>query len=163
MNTVAHPDMVTRAARPRLGKTFQMAALAYIGWNVVVSIVGLIAKLPDLPASHAHTDRLTFGQVLAGNGTIMSPPLVLMIIIGVLVAASTSSRAWISRGAAALTALLVGLSVIDETTGFSDKPALYSTGKWHLCIALGTVFDILGIAVVITGVLWAIASRPPQS
>ena len=152
MSTAAQPQTCTHvAASPDRRRCFLLTVAGYIGWNVVAAVVGLIAKLPDIPASHAHTDRLTLGQVLAGNGTIMSPPLVLMIPVGLLAWASMTSRVWVSRAATLITAALVAV--------FGDKPALYSTGKWHLCIALGTMFDIFGVAVMITGLLWAIATR----
>jgi hypothetical protein len=159
MSTVAQSDTVALTVRSSRGRMFVLATLAYIAWNVVVSIIGLIVKLPDLPAAETHADRLTLGQVVADTGTIMSPPLALMILVGLLAWASTNSRAWVSRAATAATVLLVGLSVVAESTGFGEKPTTYSSGKWHLCIALGTVFDVLGVAVLLTGVLSAIASR----
>jgi hypothetical protein len=159
MSAIAQPETATGMTVLNKGRAFLLASYVYIGVCVVISIIGLIAKLPDLPSSHAHTDSLTVGQVLVGNGTIMSPPLVLLIPIGLLAWGSTASRVWVARVTTAILTLLVAASVKDETQGFNDKPALFSSGKWHLCIALGVVFDIMGFVVVIAGILWVFARR----
>jgi uncharacterized membrane protein YciS (DUF1049 family) len=153
MSAIACPQDVAVTSKFNRRRALQLAALAYIATCVLISIVGLFAKLPDLPQTHAHTDKLAISQVLVGNGTIMSPPLMFMIAFGVLLWAATLSRVWIARVTTVILMLVVA-SAIDETEGFNDKPTLYSIGKWHLSLALGTVFDIVALAVIITGILW---------
>jgi hypothetical protein len=161
MGTVAQPQAITHVAASRARRRWFLVAVAgYIGWNLVASIVGLIAKLPDLTTTHAHTDKISVGQVLVGSGTIMSPPLVAMVVVGLLAwTATTVSRAWLSRAATVLTTLIFAGTLVAESTGFGDKPALFSDGKWHLCIGLGIAFDLVALAAFVAGVLWMIAPR----
>jgi hypothetical protein len=159
MSAIACPQDIAATSKFNRRRALQLATLAYIATCVLISIVGAFAKLPDLPQTLAHTDKLTISQVLVGNGTIMSPPLVFMIAFGVLLWAATLSRVWIARATTVILMLVVGISAIDETEGFNDKPTLSSIGKWHLSLALGTVFDIVALALIITGILWLFARR----
>jgi hypothetical protein len=138
------------------------AVWAYVGYNVVASIVGLAVKLPDLPATHAHTDRLSLGQVLFTNGTIMSPPLVLMIVVVLLLIGSSARRLWLARICTGLLIVGVGVTAVDEAVGFGDKPALYSQDKWDLALSIGSMFLIVAAMVVIAGAVRIYASRRPQ-
>ncbi len=49
---------------------FTWAVAVFIGYNVLVSVIGLIAKLPDVVASGAKTDSITIGQVLYGTARL---------------------------------------------------------------------------------------------
>jgi hypothetical protein len=131
---------------------FTCAVAVFIGYNVLVSVIGLIAKLPDVVASGGKTDSITIGQVLYGNGTIMSPPLFTMVAAALLLWGARARRLVIAGVCTAVLALVTAVASIDEVGGFSPKPVIYSAAKWDLAIALGTIFAVIGVAVVATGI-----------
>jgi hypothetical protein len=118
----------------------------------LASIIGLVAKLPDLPATHARTDHLSVSQVLFGDGTIMSPPLVLMVVVVLLLLGSTVRNIWGARVCTGLLILGVAVTAVDEAIGFGNRPALYSDAKWNLALTIGSVFIVVAAAVVVTGI-----------
>lgn len=133
---------------------FVISVWAYVAYNVVASVVGLLVKLPDLPATHAHTDHLSVGQVLFTDGTIMSPPLVFMLAVVFLLLGSSARHLVVARVCAVLLIVGVGLTAVDEAGGFSNKPHLYSAGKWDLALTVGSIFVVLAALAVISGITW---------
>jgi hypothetical protein len=131
---------------------FSWAVAVFIGYNVLVSVIGLIARLPDVTASGATTDSITIGQVLYGNGTIMSPPLVTMAAGALLLWGARAGRLLIACACTAVLVAATALASIDEVEGFSPRPLIYTTGKWDFAIALGVIFAVIGAAVVVTGI-----------
>jgi hypothetical protein len=125
-----------------------VTGLAYIGYNVVASIVGLIAKLPDVTSTHQKTTTITVGQFLS-DGTIVSPPLFLMVAAALLLWGATNRRAFIARTCTLALAVGVALTVIAEVTGLSPRPSLFTEAKWNLAIAVGIIFAAFGAAVIV--------------
>lgn len=135
-------------------RAFVGTVVLFIAVNVVVSLVALLAKLPDLPHTHATTDRITVGTVLWGDGSIVSPPLAFMVVVGVLLWCATRRQTWLAGASTLL--IMVGTIVmaIDEfggDGGLKNKPALYSRSKWDLALILGWIFIVTGVAVVVSG------------
>lgn len=139
-----------RVGNPRTAFTWAVAV--FIGYNVLVSVIGLIAKLPDVVASGAKTDSITIGQVLYGNGTIMSPPLVSMVAAALLLWGARARRLLIAGACTTVLTLLTAVASIDEVEGFSPRPLIYSAAKWDFAIVLGTIFAVIGVAVVAAGI-----------
>jgi hypothetical protein len=150
-------------SKSRMRRVFLAAICAYIAINVAVSLIGLLFKLPDLPATQATTDAITVGQVLVSPGTIVSPPLLFMLIAVLLLWGVTSRVTWLSITCTVLIALGAGITAVDEYGGLLLRPIQYSQGKWDLVLVLGSVFIAVAAVVAISGVAWmamAIA-RPP--
>jgi hypothetical protein len=141
---------------PRTAFTWVVAV--FIGYNVLVSAIGLIAKLPDVVASGAKTDSITIGQVLYGNGTIMSPPLVAMVAAALLLWGARARRFLVACACATVLTLVTAVASLDEVEGFSPRPAIYTAAKWDLAIVLGVIFAIIGVAVVVSGIWYLITS-----
>jgi hypothetical protein len=140
-------------------RVFFAAAWAYVGYNVVASAVGAAVGLPDLPASHAATVHLTVEQALLSQGTIMSPPLVTMVIAALLLwAAASARRAWMCRACTAVLVVGITLTALDTSGGMGDKPALYSAGRWDLALAIGWVFVVVAACAAVSGVVWLVQS-----
>ena len=137
-------------SKPRTA--FAWAVAVFIGYNVLVSVTGLIAKLPDVATSGARTDSITIGQVLYENGTIMSPPLVAMVVAALLLWGARVGRPVIAWAGTTVLTLLTAVASLDEVEGFSPRPAIYSAAKWDFAIGLGVVFAVIGVAVVATGI-----------
>jgi hypothetical protein len=76
---------------------FTAAIIAYIGYNIIATLVGIIARLPDVTTTHATTDQVPLGQVIF-------------------------------------------------------RPSLFSPAKWYVAVVAGTIYGVIGLAVVITGV-----------
>lgn len=126
----------------------------FVSVNVVLSAVALVAKLPDLPHTHATTDHISLGTVLWGNGSIISPPLAFMVVVGLLLWGAVSGRRWLSGACTSLIVLAVAVMAVDEYTGdggLHNKPQLYSQAKWNLALTLGWVFIAAAAAVVASG------------
>jgi len=145
---------------------FAGAVGVFVAVNVLLSVVALAAKLPDLPHTHATTDRLSIATVLWGGGSIISPPLVVMVVLALLLWAVLGRRPWLSRASAGLIVAGTLVMAIDEFAGdggLKAKPALYSQTKWDLALSLGWIFIISAAAVVVTGVGWLATSiRNPR-
>jgi hypothetical protein len=146
--------MSAALSKSRMRRVFLVAACVYIGVNVVVSLIGLLFKLPDLPATQATTDAITVGQVLVSPGTIVSPPLLFMLIAALLLWGVTSRMTWLSRACTILIALGAGTTAVDEYGGLLLKPIQYSQGKWDLVLVLGSVFIAIAAVTAISGVAW---------
>jgi hypothetical protein len=131
---------------------FTWAVAVFIGYNVLVSVIGLIVKLPDVVASGAKTDSITIGQVLYGNGTIMSPPLVAMVVGALLLWGARARRLLVACACTVVLALVTAVASLDEVEGFSPRPVIYSVAKWDFAIALGVIFAVIGVAVVVSGI-----------
>ncbi|HEX4088680.1 MAG TPA: hypothetical protein VHZ33_08175 [Trebonia sp.] len=131
---------------------FTWAVAAFIGYNALVSVIGLIAKLPDVVASGAKTDSISIGQVLYGNGTIMSPPLLAMVAAALLLWGARGHRFLIACACTAVLTLVTAVASLDEVEGFSPRPAIFTAAKWDFAIALGSIFAVIGIAVVVSGI-----------
>jgi hypothetical protein len=149
---------------------FAGAVGVFIAVNVVLSVVALVAKLPDLPHTHATTDRIAVGTVLWGNGSIVSPPLLFMAVVAVLLWGALGHRRWLSRAGVALIVVGTLVMAIDEFAGdggLKRKPALYSQSKWDLVLILGWIFIVAAAAVVASGAGWLATSvgilRPSPS
>jgi hypothetical protein len=127
-----------------------IATIAYIGYNILASIIGVIAKLPDVTTTHQKTTNIAVGQFLS-DGTIISPPLFLITLIALLLWATTSRRRLVARTCTLLVVIGVGLTVIAELSGLSPRPSLFTAGKWDLAIAVGFVFGVFGATVIATG------------
>jgi hypothetical protein len=140
---------------------FAGAVGVFIGVNVVLSVVALVVKMPDLPHTHATTDRITVGTVLWGDGSIVSPPLLFMVVVGLLLWGALGRRLWLSRASTLLIvlgALLMGIDEFAGDGGLKSKPALYSQSKWDLALILGWIFILAAVAVVVSGVGWLATS-----
>ena len=131
---------------------FTWAVAVFIGYNVLVSVIGLIAKLPDVVASGAKTDSITIGQVLYGNGTIMSPPLLAMVAAALLLWGARARRFLVACACTTVLTLVTAVATLDEVEGFSPRPAIYSAAKWDFAITLGVIFAVIGVAVVASGI-----------
>jgi hypothetical protein len=143
-----------RQSRAASRRWFIVTVLVYMAFNAIASAIGLVAKLPDLPATHAHSDHITLAQVSFTDGTIMSPPLVAMLVVALLLWGAVARNLVLQRICTALLVLGVGTTVVDEAIGFSSRPALYSSAKWGLALAIGTIFVVVGAAVVVSGAVW---------
>jgi hypothetical protein len=137
---------------------FTWAVAVFIGYNVLVSVIGLIAKLPDVVASGAKTDSITIGQILYGNGTIMSPPLVAMVAGALLLWGARARRFLVACAWTAVLTLVTAVASLDEVEGFSPRPAIYTAAKWDFAIVLGVIFAVIGVAVIVSGIWYLVKS-----
>jgi hypothetical protein len=137
---------------------FTWAVAVFIGFNVLVSVIGLIAKLPDVVVSGAKTDSITIGQVLYGNGTIMSPPLVAMVAAALLLWGARARRFLVACACTTVLTLLTAVAGLDEVEGFSPRPAIYAAARWDFALVLGVIFAVTGVAVVVSGIWYLVKS-----
>jgi hypothetical protein len=135
---------------------FTWAVAVFIGYNVLVSVIGLIAKLPDVVASGAKTDSITIGQVIYGNGTIMSPPLLATVAAALLLWGARARRFLVACACTAVLTLVTAVASLDEVEGFSPRPAIYTAARWDFAIALGVIFAVIGVAVVVSGIWYLV-------
>jgi hypothetical protein len=138
-----------------------VAVSLFVAVNVVLSVVALVAKLPDLPHTHATTDRISAGTVLWGDGSIVSPPLVFMVVVVLLLWGLLTARKWLSWASAILLVAGTLVMAIDEYAGdggLKTRPALYGQSKWDLALILGWVFIVAAAGVVVTVIGWLATS-----
>jgi hypothetical protein len=133
----------------------------FIAVNVVLSVVALVAKLPDTPHTHATTDHITVGTVLWGNGSIISPPLYFMVVVGLLLWGVLARRKWLSIVSAVLLVVGTVVMAIDEfggDGGLTKRPVIYSQSKWDLAQVLGWIFIVAAVGVVVSAAGWLATS-----
>jgi hypothetical protein len=145
-------DATTPRSRPLV--VFTAAIIAYIGYNLIATLVGILAKLPDVTTTHATTDHVPLGQVIFPDGTIISPPLLLMLVAALLWWGIISRRRVLAPVCGSLLILGAALTSFAEVTGLGNRPSLFSAAKWHVAIAVGTIYGVIGLTVVITGVAY---------
>lgn len=150
INRFRNPAAARPGGNPRT--VFTWAVAVFIGYNVLVSVIGLIAKLPDVAVSGAKTDSISVGQVLYGNGTIMSPPLLAMVAAALLLWGARAGRLVIVCACTTVLTLLTAIASLDEVEGFSPRPVIYQAAKWDFAITLGVIFAVIGVTVVVTGI-----------
>lgn len=149
-------------------RAFVATVGVFVAVNVVLSVVALVAKLSDLPHTHATTDHIGVGTVLWGDGSIISPPFVFMAVVGLMLWGALSGRTWLSRICTSVIVLGVVVMAVDEYSGdggLKSRPHLYSHAKRDLALALGWVFIAAAVFVTVSGLSWLVSTivqRPAQ-
>ncbi len=135
----------------RRRKLFLGTAWAFVAFIVAGTIVGSLASLPASNGQHGNTHNVV-GQAVYGNGTALSPPLFITIILGLCVLAATRSDGWIGRVGALVTFLFAGFFVSAGELGeLTTNTSPLSGVKWDMVLVLGSV----GIAVAaLTALAW---------
>jgi hypothetical protein len=146
-----------RAEKPLISPwpVFRTAVWVWIGYNVVVSLLGWLIQLPDLPNTHARNLDITLDQVVFSNGTIVSPPLFFMVIAGLLLWGAATSRVWLSATCTVLLIVSMVFTASDEyggDGGLTAQPTLYSDARWHLALVFGWLFIAISAVVALAGI-----------
>jgi hypothetical protein len=155
---ISMPVPASAAPRSRPSRAFTAAIVGYIGFNIVATVVGVLAGLPDVTTTHATTDAVPIGQVFFPDGTIISPPLVFMIVAALLLWGVQRGHPVWSRVCAVLLILGAAVTSLAEVTGLGSRPALFSAGKWHIAVVTGSIYGAIGLAVVVTGLTFLLSA-----
>jgi surface polysaccharide O-acyltransferase-like enzyme len=131
-------------------RIFITAALAWIGANVLLALAGMVFGLGDSPVTGTRSVSIT--QALLSSGTIVSPPLFVMLAAGLLVLGASIRKAWVTRLATVL--LVIGVSVIalDTGGGLQTQAPQYGPTRWMAVVVLGWLFVALSALTAIAGV-----------
>jgi hypothetical protein len=108
-------------SQPIFRRSFLIAAWVWIGANVVLSLVGWLFALGDSPVTG--TTHITLIQVLWDSGTIISPPLIFMVVAGLILWGATSGRLWPARVGTGLLAIGIALIAWDTHGGLNTRPS----------------------------------------
>lgn len=146
-------------------RVFLTAALVFTAYNVLGLVVGLAAALPASNGSQGNVHNMGH-QEIAGNGTALSPPLFLLVIVVLAVIAATRNG-WIRRVGAVIVWLYAGFYLSAGQIGELTTSTSPLTGaKWELVLVLGSIGLAIAAAVLLAG-LWtfagAVLSRTPRS
>jgi hypothetical protein len=134
---------------------FLMAAWAFVGVNVLGTIIGGLAALPASNGQRGNVHDVA-GQAVYGNGTAVSPPLFVTVALGLCVLAAARSSRWPGRLGAVLAFLFAGFYVSAGELGELTTGTSPLTGaKWDLVLALGAL-GIAAAALVLLAGLWAV-------
>ena len=131
-------------------RTFLVAAIVWIAANVVLTILGVLLRLGDSPVTS--TREITLGRALLDSGTIVSPPLVFMVVAVALLWPAMARNRWAALVATAL--LAIGTTVVgwDTQGGLHVRAPLYSSSDWNIVLVLGWLFVALSAALVVSGI-----------
>ncbi len=141
----------------RLGSRFLTAAWAFVGVNVLGTIVGGLAALPASNGQHGNIHDVG-SQAVYGNGTAVSPPLFVTAALGLCVLAASRSSRWPGRLGAVLAFLFAGFYVSAGELGELTTGTSPLTGaKWELVLALGALGIATAAAVLLAGLGAAVA------
>ena len=146
-------------------RVFLKAALVFVVYNVLGLVVGLTAALPASSGAQGNVHDMSH-QEIAGNGTALSPPLFLLVIVLLAVIAATRSGL-IRRVGAVLIWLYAGFYLSAAQIGELTTSTSPLTGaKWQLVLVLGSIGLAIAAVVLLAG-LWTVAgavrSRAPRS
>ena len=127
--------------------------MAFVLVLVLGTIVGWLAALPASNGQHGDTHNVG-SQAVYGNGTALSPPLFITVLLGLCVFAATRNSGWLGKLGALLTFLFAGFFVSAGELGELTTSTSPLTGtKWHLVVVLGAV-EIAVAAVVLLAAIW---------
>jgi FtsH-binding integral membrane protein len=130
---------------------FLAAAWLFVAFNLVGTIVGWLAALPASNGRHGNVHHVG-RQAVTGNGTALSPPLFITVILGLCVLAAARSGGWPGRIGAALTFLFAGFYVSAGELGELTTNTSPLTGaKWDLVLALGALGIAIAALTLVTG------------
>jgi hypothetical protein len=139
--------------------TFFAAVYVFIAYNVLASVVGLVVKIPDVTTTQTSVVHMTIVSVIFTSGTLVSPPLVWMVVLGLLLWGAVANRQWLSRAFALLSMLAIALLArADAQTILRGRPDLVSSSKWTLAVTIGWIFVGIAAVAVASGVTWLVRS-----
>ena len=146
--------MRTRATR----KLFLRAAWTFVGWNVIAA---LVASVAGLPASNGQRGDLhnVGSQALYGDGTALTPPLILVAVVALFVLAATLRRGrfgWV--GAAVTIVAAIFYAFPGELGELTTTTSPLTGAKWDLALALGSLGIVIALATSLAGLYWVVAS-----
>jgi hypothetical protein len=138
-------------------KRFLQAAWAFFAFNLLGTLIGIVAALPASNGQHGDTHDVA-SQAFYGNGTALSPPFFLAVLLGICVLAATRSRGWPGRIGAFLIFLFAGFYASAGQLGELTTSTSPLTGtKWNLVVALGSLGILIAVVTFLTA-LWAAAA-----
>ncbi len=143
--------MVQRSHVPggRARRTFIALALVRIAANVVLALASMIFELGDSPVTG--TRNVSLGTALWSSGTIVSPPLVSMLVASLLLLGISMRRAWVPRVASVLFVIVIGIVAFDTAGGLHAQAPLYGPTRWAFVVIVGWLFVALSAATVSAG------------
>ncbi len=139
----------------RAEKLFVRAAWGFVLVLVLGTIIAWIAALPASNGQHGHTHNVG-SQAVYGNGTALSPPLFITVLLGLCVFAATRNRGWLGKLGVLLTFLFAGFFVSAGELGELTTNTSPLTGaKWDLVVVLGAV-EIAVATLVVLAAFWMV-------
>jgi len=116
-------------------------AAAVAMWMAVTVIVSLLAWLfawGDSPV--IHTTHVSMAQVLLTAGSVVSPPLITIVLAGLFLWWALSRHVWVSRTGIVL--LLVGIALTgwDTAGGLHVRAPGYGAAKWDAVLVIGWAY-----------------------
>ena len=145
-------------------RAFLLAAWAFIAYNVLGTVIGWLAALPASNGQHGNVHDVGH-QAIAGNGTALSPPLFLLVIM-VLAGLAAARTGWISRAGAFIVWFYAGFYLSAGEIGeLTTKTSPLTGARWNLVLALGSIGLAIAAAVLLAGI-WtaagALRARQPH-
>jgi hypothetical protein len=141
----------------RRTKLFLAAAWAFVLLLLMGTLVGWLAALPASNGQHGNTHNVG-SQAVYGNGTALSPPLFITVLLALCVLAASRSRGRPGKAGAILVFLFAGFFVSAGELGELTTHTSPLTGaKWQVVVALGSVEIALAALVLLAG-LWIIVA-----
>lgn len=141
---------------PTLGtgrKRFLTAAWAFVAVNLLGTIAGGLAALPASNGQRGNVHDVG-SQAVYGNGTAISPPLFVTVILGLCAFAATRSGRWPGTLGAVLLFLFAGFYVSAGELGeLTTSTSPLAGAKWDLVLGFGALGIATAAAVLLAG-LW---------
>jgi hypothetical protein len=166
--SLAKENMLMNVTTTGIGETvstspirriFFAAVYVFIAYNVLASVVGLVVKIPDVTTTQTSVAHMTVVSVIFTSGTLVSPPLIWMAVLGLLLWGATANRPWLSRTCTVLSMLAIALLArADVQTILRGRPDLISSSKWNLAIIIGWIFIGIAAVAVASGITWLVRS-----
>jgi hypothetical protein len=115
--------------------------------TVILSILAWVFALGDSPV--IHTTHVSLVQVLVTAGSVVSPPLITMVLAGLFLWWALSRNAWLSRAGTVLLLAGIALTGWDTAGGLHVRAAGYSPPKWDGVLVLGWAYAVICILAVL--------------
>ena len=135
-------------------RAFLQLAWIFIGYNLLGMLIGWLEALPASNGSQGSVNNVGY-QAITGNGTALSPPLFLLVIVIVAGIAATRSG-WFRRIGAFGVWFYAGFYASAGELGELTTTTSPLTGiKWDLVLVLGALGIALAATVLGAG-LWTL-------
>jgi hypothetical protein len=140
-------------------RTFFAAVYVFIAYNLLASVVGLVVKLPDVTTTQTAVVHMTVFSVIFTSGTIVSPPLIWMVVLGLLLWGAAANRSWFSKACTLVSMFAIALLAwADAKTILRGRPDLISSSKWTAAVIIGWIFVGIAVVAVASGISWLVHS-----
>jgi hypothetical protein len=138
------PTPAVAGARPAAVRRFRAACAAWLAVAATATVIGVAERWPAQFAGTGQPSKVSTEWLT--QGTVLSPPLFMMIALAIAVILAIASRRRAATIAAGVIAILVGAVAAVFTVGEALSASAAVPGPAHLGSLIGTLLSLAVVA-----------------